>query len=213
MESFDIFKDSHVLTNNKDPLIVASTCEDYIEQQPLAPDKLMKSSESVTSHGEIVNNSAYISFPLLSNESSEASLQILQFNPDYIVSLSTNVTALVSPQKSHQERSYVPVTKDLDVKTSRLYKSKLSRAHRVRKPYDLPWRHSLERKHLSFDEQCPNYNWISDDNPSTSGIQRSRSLNEMDFVKWMLEERKNRVSREKKDLEMVSRHMQDLHVI
>lgn len=150
---------------------------------------------------------------------SESPFQVLQFNSDYIVSLSTNVSALVSPQKSQNEVSTPLAAKDEESRVSRLYKTRMSKLHRLRKPYDLPWRHSLERKHLSFDEQCSssgsnhgNVNRVCGE-PCTSGIQRSRSLNEMDFVKWMLEERKNRSNRDKRDLELVSRNMQDLHVL
>ncbi len=87
--------------------------------------------------------------PTPSNSPSKGTYQILQMNPQYVISLSTTgpkmedrISNISRDLSSNFGAKYSQENIEYEVKTSRVARTKLARLKRFRKPYEVPWRNS-----------------------------------------------------------------------
>lgn len=184
--------------------------------------------------------------------------QILQLNMNYVTELSTctpkkdadpSALSMDLPTTSQgSDKTWFDLSQDYsksdsfskESKTGRLAKSKMSsRLRRFRKPYDIPWRHSIESYYsdhsaspplsstfsaseLSLPEKAQkrvtypsNSSTPEKTHPAAHGasVPRSKSLDDLDLAKLKLAEAESNSSvLEKHEIDRVSQHFNDLHV-
>ena len=185
------------------------------------------------------------------------SYQVVQLNTQYVTDVSTGSPPKLTDQHSLDLQSlnfkfdkdgppaacrlefgdkFSKENLEAESQRGRLARLKLSRMKRFQRPYDLPWKHKMERHYTErsyslnvpitnllstpertrlADKEC-NSNSTTPEKPTSSSfctVPRSKSLDELDFAKLHLAEAENHsFIQEKRDIETVSQHLKDLHV-